>query len=366
MEWPLLVDSINRLGLKAVPITVLLDEYGIVRAINPSREEFRRLMDRRFPPPPSIPDPAAALAGESAPADTTPRTALDWVRLGDLRLLWGDRPDATGPHSSAPSPGRAIEAYERAWALAPDAGAIAFRLGVAHRQRHDSGDRQPGDFAAAVRWWSRALALDPNQYIWRRRLQQYGPRLDKPYPFYDWVPEAREAIRRRGETPRPLVVEPGGAEFAHPQKQFQPGPDPGREPDPEGRIERDQAGWIQAETAVVPPQIHPGGVARVHVILRPNPAAGAHWNNEAEPLQLWVQPPPDWRVDLQRIEAPQPAAAVSDEVRHLEFELRAPPTASPGPVRFSAYALYYVCGGPEGTCVYRRLDVPIALEVTRP
>lgn len=58
--------------------------------------------------------------------------------------------------------------------------ATEFRLGVAYRARYDSLLRQPGDFRKAVEHWERALALDANQYIWRRRIQQYGPRFDKP------------------------------------------------------------------------------------------------------------------------------------------------------------------------------------------
>ena len=71
-----------------------------------------------------------------------------------------------------------------------------------------------GRFRKAVEHWERALALDSNQYIWRRRIQQYGPRLDKPYPFYDWIPEARADIEARGQSPVTLAVEPAGAEFA--------------------------------------------------------------------------------------------------------------------------------------------------------
>jgi hypothetical protein len=37
----------------------------------------------------------------------------------------------------------------------------------------------------AVQYWTMALDMDSNQYIWRRRIQQYGPRLEKPYSFYD-------------------------------------------------------------------------------------------------------------------------------------------------------------------------------------
>jgi hypothetical protein len=57
-----------------------------------------------------------------------------------------------------------------------------------YRARYDSLLRQPGDFRKAVEHWERALALDSNQYTWRRRIQQYGPRLDKLHPYYDWIP----------------------------------------------------------------------------------------------------------------------------------------------------------------------------------
>ena len=61
-------------------------------------------------------------------------------------------------------------------------------------------------FQRAIDAWGQALAIDPNHYIWRRRIQQYGPRLIKPYPFYDWVEQAAREIRARGETPVELAV----------------------------------------------------------------------------------------------------------------------------------------------------------------
>ena len=64
----------------------------------------------------------------------------------------------------------------------------------------DSVTSQAGDFQAAVDHWGAALRLNPNQYIYRRRIQQYGPRLTKPYPFYDWIKQARSDIAARGGT----------------------------------------------------------------------------------------------------------------------------------------------------------------------
>src|SRR5579863_2369784 len=98
-------------------------------------------------------------------------------------------------------------------------------------RRRPEGD----DFRAAVEAWGTALDLDPNQYIWRRRIQQYGPRLDKPYPFYDWVVAAEAAIRKRGEAPIVLPVRPDGAEIAQPIKSFATTREVPVNPDPKGR-----------------------------------------------------------------------------------------------------------------------------------
>ena len=67
--------------------------------------------------------------------------------------------------------------------------------------------KQEANFDEAAKFWSEALAANPNQYIWRRRIQQYGPRQDKPYPFYDWIETAQREIRERGEQPIELSAD---------------------------------------------------------------------------------------------------------------------------------------------------------------
>jgi len=74
--------------------------------------------------------------------------------------------------------------------------------------RFDSISPQTQDFEKALKHWQIALDMNPSQYIWRRRIQQYGPRLDKPYSFYDWITQARKDILKRGETPVELNAEP--------------------------------------------------------------------------------------------------------------------------------------------------------------
>ena len=237
-----------------------------------------------------------------------------------------------------------------------------FRLGVAHRKRYDSPIRRDGDFSRAVEHWTAALDLNPNQYIFRRRIQQYGPRLDKPYPFYDWVPEARAAVEARGETPVTLRVEPGGAEFAEPLKSFAESRETGQSPDPDGRIYRDEKPLIVAESVVVPTVIEPGESARIHVVLRPDLSLKAHWNNEVDDLVFWVEPPEGFRVDRHYHTVAIPPESVSQELRQVEFEIASPENFT-GKATIPAYALYYVCEDVDGTCLFRRQDVHVELSV---
>jgi hypothetical protein len=228
--------------------------------------------------------------------------------------------------------------------------------------RYDSPSREPGDFQRAIEHWQKALDRNPNQYIWRRRIQQYGPLLDKPYAFYAWVEQARDEIKARGETPVKLSVEPGGTELAG-KRAFQPQLDESKETDPEGRITRDNAPLINVETTAVPPSIRAGETARVHVTMRPNASTKGHWNNEAEPVQVWLNPPAGWEIDRRRLAAGNPAKAVSAEPRTVEFEVRSPKEARPGKLDLSGYALYYVCQGTDGVCLYRRQDLTIPITI---
>lgn len=358
MTWPILVDSLNLYGIDVVPATYAIDEFGIVRYVNPSREQFAQFMasrytapDGRAPPIPSVPD-LRALDRRARDA----RSAASWSALGAALFLWGGETQLD----------HAIESFERAIRLEPKEGALHFRLGNVLRRRDETTRRRPDDFRRAVDHWARALDMNPNQYIWRRRLQQYGPREDKPYPFYDWVDEARREIRARGETPTSLGIEPVGAEIALPTRTFTVSENaPATPPDPRGRILRDPGRLILSESATVPPRVEAGATTRVHLVFRPNPTLKAHWNNETEPLRVWVSVQEGWSVDAQLLSVPNPVEVLSTEARHVQFELRTASDAA-GAIRVPAYALYYVCEDVDGTCLYRRQDLDVAVHVMRP
>ena len=359
MDWPILVDSQNQLGVAVVPITLLIDEHGIIRNRRPPRRGVAEFVEQwvgeEYEP--------LSVVGNSSPESpninklrkATENGAADsWRAFGQALVNWGgvDHID------------EAIDAFTQAVQIDPRHGLTEFQLGVAYRQRFDSAHRQPGDFQKAVDHWGEALAIDPNQYIWRRRIQQYGPRLMKPYPFYDWVPKARDEIIVRGQTPSSLIVEPGGAEFAHRAKSFIADDTVRNEPESASRIHRDKEGFILTEATVVPGAVNPGTAVRVHLSFSPNEKIKAHWNNEAEPMQLWVNVPMGWEIDRQSHTIANATTAVSLETRVIEFELHVPADAAPGRTTIGAYALYNVCEGENGVCLYRRLDMEIQLDIT--
>jgi hypothetical protein len=112
----------------------------------------------------------------------------------------------------------------------------------------------------------------------------------------------------------------------------------------------------------VPAQVRAGQAARVHLTLRLDAAQQAHWNNEAEPLRLWIDPPAGGQVSDRLLTAAAVPRALSKEDRALEFEVKIP-RGSSGKVQLSAYACYYICQGARGQCRFLRLDVPIAIRL---
>ena len=152
-----------------------------------------------------------------------------------------------------------------------------------------------------------------------------------PTAFYDWVVQAKAEISRRGETPVALTVEPYGSELAGPVRDVLAEASAPVEPDPKGQIHRDEQRLIEAEVVVVPARVRPGQAARVHVTFRPSAAHTAHWNNESTPLRVWVAGAEGWTIASRLLEAPQGDQPESDEVRRLDFEVKAPPTARERP-----------------------------------
>ena len=358
-DWPILWDPFNLTGTEVVPVHMAVDEHGVLQSQG-GRFDFEAFLAQSSPPPRGTGEPQPADASADASTGLVqlrrfPEESFEYEHFKALSQLLWKAPEGIDA---------AVEALEEQAAARPEDGALSFRAGVARRMRYDSQHTRPGDFQAALDHWARALALQPNQYIWRRRIQQYGPRLDKPYPFYSWIDEARGELRARGETPVELRAALTPAELAEPQRSLVEGGG-ALEPDAQGRIARDERGLISIESAQAFDTSKARPVASVHLTLRPNAELQAHWNHEAGALQVWVDAPEGWKLDGALLEdPPRSDTDVSDEPRQLTLEVELPAAGAEG--RLVGYALYYVCEGVEGTCLYLRQDFELELAAPGP
>lgn len=371
LGWPILVDSLNLLDLAVVPLPLAIDESGIVRLARPRAASLEKDFLRQSYPKVEFPKEFNRAqrpnVNQVRPTVSESRSAEAYRTLGNAEFS-EDTPDSLG---------RAIKAYREAVKKDAHDGRTHFRLGVALRKRADSAHRRFGDAQAAVRHWGEALAINPNQYIWRRRIQQYGPRLDKPYDFYSWVSQARDEIKARGEQPVTLAAEPTGSEIIAPPRRgrsrrgraepLSHGADAAavaHNSDPQGQITRDMRKMVEIETMVTPARVQPGQRVRVRTLLRLDERSGPYWNNEAgDGVVLWVDVPKVLELGEGQLSYSNPDVAESQEIRVLEFELAVGDKLPAGEVEMPAYALYYVCENKGGKCLYLRQDFTIKFEV---
>ena len=350
-KFPIVQDSMTQLDLAVVPVPILIDEHGIVRYSRRVRpQQLENFVKEEFDAPKNE---VAKTDLNEVTIETAKRrvqsdpTAANWVSLGDANLNWGEADQIDD----------AIEAYQKALQLSPNDSKSLFRLGVAFRRRFDSKNVQSGDFTRAVSYWTDAVTANPNQYIWRRRIQQYGPRLDKPYPFYDWVPTAISEITKRGEKPVELKVALAGAEIAKPQRTFAAATE-ATNPDPNGSIQSDDQILIAVRSTMVPAKIRAGQSARVHLEMEPK---NGKWNNESDPVAIWIEDGDSIQVTRRLITLKNPEAAESTERRVAEFEIKTDKSADP--TKLNGFALYYACDNDTGQCLYLRQEFSIDIEI---
>ena len=360
-DFPIVQDSVTALGLSVVPVPILIDEPGYVLDSRPNTNQIEELVNQNC----SVPTRAApVLVAEQTTADWLTSNASNSdpiqssIAVGDALLREGTAQPTT----------EAVKQYQNAAKQAElDGetqlmGLALFRMGVAYRRLFDFADTQDQDpelFAKAADAWTRSLSANPRQYIWRRRIQQYGPRQSKPYPFYDWVDQAIREISARGETPIELTVPLSGAEIAQPQRKFEAIATSFESPDPNGMIDRDLDGLVAHHATVVPQTILAGETVRVH--LRFTPETG-HWNNEAEELLVWIDRPKHGTVSNQRLVYPNAKEPSSEEVRTLEFEFKTNGDVT-DEIELTGYALLYVCTNANGQCLFLRHDLSIPVKI---
>jgi tetratricopeptide (TPR) repeat protein len=331
MTFPTLLDPLNVMAVKAVPILLLVDEHGIIQFRNPSDEEFEEFLTKNYPAPQT--------AQETAPLNPRLKAALAALQSGK-------------PYQIA----EAIQDYQKHTAENPDDAAVFFRLGVLLRHRYDSESRQDGDFQNAVLAWSKALAQNPSQYIWRRRIQQYGPQLDKPYPFYNWVTTAREEIKARGAVPLPLTTEPSGSEMASPTKEAATRKNDQLYPAAGGDIPSGEEA-VTLETTLIPHTSREGRDGSYRLHLRVTPQQAHHWTSDAQEASLWLlldgQGPQLLTRDITKLPADQ---EISTSARILESGISAE-EAEKGQLAL----FYYICSDTPPVCSFLQSTIELSL-----
>ena len=346
MEWRIFADPLNLAELAVVPVPLLIDEHGVVRARPRSPAALAAFVAAEFPAPPIAaavhPGRDLTLLRRRAHEENTSRA---WRELGDAEFLAAGDPES---------------AYLQSIARDPADGRPHFRLGVARLDAVERGARPSSDLQGAIDSLTTALQLDPGQYIWRRRLQQYGPRLDKPYDFYGWVGKARAEILAAGAVPVPLPEEPSGSEllgvlrrdasFSEPPDLFGATAPP---PDPAGRV--------RVTPLVVPGRVPPGGRVRVRLRFELAPDLGLHWNDDGPGLRAGIASQVGLRLVDSQLDGTGISRADPAAPRDLECELEvSSETRSAITARFRA--TFEICDS-SGICSAHRLDVSATIPV---
>ena len=342
-DFPIAQDSVTKLGAAAVPIFIGIDEHGIVQNTRMRPRDLKSFLDKKVEAPASE-APKLAVDVDHVAMAAKDSSAENLCMMGDQEMLFRV--------SKSESYNKAISAYESALKKEPENGTIMFRLGAAYRQRYDEHSHDDADFDLASKYWTKALDSNPGQYIWRRRIEQYGPRLQKPYPFYDWVTTAIKEIKERGDVPVELTVELTQSELADRSK---PNYDQtAAKPESTEKVPRDAGELIAIESTLVPGYVAPGKPATVHLRLVPT---GAKWNNESQPLTVWVESN-SAKLSKQLLTFENPNQADSKENRSLEFDILVDKASDACDVK--GFALYTVCTE-DGVCMYRRQDFEVEI-----
>ncbi|MBL4770960.1 MAG: hypothetical protein JKY61_07435 [Planctomycetes bacterium] len=366
LDFPILWDPFNTTGIDYVLVSTFVDGYGVVRATGLSPRNGAKLK--------------MLLNKDWLEQDGGPKTRAPWITpdMGQARIvhasgslgavkkamsrfLWASE-GTLPPETVMDDLVQQLEERLDSKDVHPE---DHFRAGVARRLRLDSPHAAKGDAQASIDHWVNALTQNPNQYIWRRRIQQWGPRLDKPYPFYDWVDQAFEDLKTSGHAHAPLIAALSGSEVAGKPGGSAPAPVPVSEPDPKGQLHRDKGLMVRLETAAAPnSKVANKGKskgplsARIHITLRP--LAGSHWTPDTEPAQVWLKAPEGWSVAQQGLHFPPVSKAQTAASCYLDFEISAPKDATTGILK--GYAVYSICK-PDGTCLFRRQDFSVQVRV---
>ena len=322
LDFPVLMDPLNVLNVAAVPITLLVDESGVIRYRNPKAKDLKVFLSTDYP---TSKDSLAKLPFAN-------QQALDALQTQKSEDIQSALKALTQLDKSGKKP------------------EYSFQAGVLARWLYDHGGSSE-DFQIAVDLWSQALDERPGQYIWRRRIQQYGPRLDKPYPFYNWVTEARNDLQAAGKTPHPLQVEPSGSEVALPGKKGKTEQKARRFSDSNNKLSNESK-LLEITVTTIPHTDDPKK-GRLHLLLTPTDKG--HWSSDAQEVELWYRPTKGDPIFLTSEVTALPAdQETSSASRVLEGDFSLPKNPEGDLVLF-----YSLCETENAVCRFLKSEWPL-------
>lgn len=327
LDWPILWDPFNQTEAKVVLNSYLVEPGGKVVKSGVRASDLEAFLKREF----GVAEAAAPKEdSEEAPRGYRALELLPHEREGDRQEL-AELVDAMIVHA-----GRSA----------------VFQRGVLARMVFDADPEAFGalrSFERAAGLWQFAIRDYDAQYIWRRRLQQYGPQLDKPYPFYDWVDTARTEILARGDVPVKLHAPLTPTE----RLGRRPVTDTSNvEPDPKRALPEDDEGFAFEVSFVYDTVGRPKLCA--HLSFVPSARHDAHWNDEAGPLVVWLDAV-EGVTPQRRLEFVASGNADDTERRTLSVDLDDVPEA-----KLTGYAVIESCRADVCSRVRRpfRFEVP--------
>lgn len=364
LDFPVVQDQLNTNGINVVPVYVAIDEHGIVRGKPRNSRTFEaEFLKKAFDAPKSTP----AIANvDDANLDRwtkkleSSRSVDNLIGAADAMILW--KPNQEKVASAIKLYQEAVELTDKSAANAKQKRSdLRFRLGAANRLLYEQQGQTDSDlFFKSVDAWETSLRMNPNQYIYRRRIEQYGPRLKKPYSFYDWVSQARDGLKERGEDPIKLAIEPNGAELAQRARTMKVDTS-ATNPDPEATITLDEGQLVNVHANVVPTKPNPGDVVAVHLGF--HLTKQAKWNHETEALKVWIDVPDNGVTVSSKLIVDETPYASAESQQPISISLEAKiPKEHKGPIKLSGYALFNICETANGQCVYRRRNFTVVIK----
>ncbi|MFQ5655771.1 MAG: hypothetical protein ACE5GW_13705, partial [Planctomycetota bacterium] len=122
---------------------------------------------------------------------------------------------------------------------------------------------------------------------------------------------------------------------------------------------------VAVESIVAPARVRPGDRVWVRLSFRLAGKTPPWWNNEGDPLRLWVDLPESLVLEGGIFVHPAPEKPETRELRVLEFEAQVKRATADGSLRIPAHAIYGICDDIGGACRFLRQDLQVEVRVDR-